>query len=210
MANDIYAQTQAFAAICQAGALIQDLANCGTWDEDAAAILIKSLATDSTNDLEQLYPPRYLKKGYFSLVQCFSGNTGEQRYLQLAKYVILFVRLERKVTKSATAAERLARRLSDNTAEARSRHLSVLDPDLIANLSNIYKSEISDTGLLKFNIYGKKNMLQQLHIQHKIRALILAAIKAVILWRSAGGRRRSFIFKRSRLVECANTRLKQI
>lgn len=210
MANDITAQTQAFAAICQASALIQELANCGTWDEDAAAILIKSLAVDSTDNLEELYPPQYLKKGYFSLVQCFGGNSGEQRYLQLAKYVILFIRLERKVTQSVTAAERLNRRLVDNTEQARARHLTVLDPGLIENLSNIYKSEISDTGLLKFNIYGRKSMLQQLHIQHKIRALILPAIKAVIHWRSAGGRRRSFIFRRARLVECANTRLKQI
>ena len=210
MANDIQAQTQAFAAICQASALIQELANCGTWDDDAAAILIKSLATDSTDNLEQLYPPQYLKTGYYSLIQCFGGNTGEQRYLQLAKYVILFLRLERKVTQSSTASERLYRRLEANTSDARAKHLSVLDPSLIENLSNIYKSEVSDTGLLKFNIYGKKTMLQQPHIQHKIRALILAAIKAVIHWRIAGGRRRSLIFKRSRLVECANTRLKQI
>ncbi len=210
-AKDINAQTKAFAAVCQACALIQELANVGTWNDDAAAILIKSLASDSPDDLSAIYPEEYLKQGYFTLVRCFGSNAStEQKYLQLSKYAVLFLGLERRIAKSPTALAAIRRRLADNTASARERRLSVLDPALIENLSNIYKTEVSDVGLSRFNIYGRKSILRQPEIQHRIRALILTAIRAVVLWREAGGRRRSFIFRRSKLVECANNRLKQL
>ena len=211
MAKDIYSQTLAFAAICQASAIIQDWANFGTWDEDAAAVLIKSLASDSSDDVFNIYPETYMKRGYYALVQSFSGPAdSEPKNIQLAKYVITFINLERKISKSATAITRLRKRLEDNTIDARNQHLGVLDTILIENLSGIYKSEISDTGIYKFNIYGKKLMLQQPHIQHRIRAMILAAVKAVIHWRLSGGRRLNFIFKRGKMVECSNEKLKKI
>ena len=40
-------------------------------------------------------------------------------------------------------------------------------------------------------------------MQHKVRALLLAGIRAVVLWRQLGGSRTQIIFARKKMVELA-------
>jgi high frequency lysogenization protein len=47
-------------------------------------------------------------------------------------------------------------------------------------------------------------------VQHKIRALLLAAIRAAVLWRQAGGRKYHFILQRKRLLQEVKTVLQQL
>jgi high frequency lysogenization protein len=40
-------------------------------------------------------------------------------------------------------------------------------------------------------------------VQHRIRALLLAGIRAAVLWRQVGGKRRHFFFGKGKIVKIA-------
>jgi high frequency lysogenization protein len=53
-------------------------------------------------------------------------------------------------------------------------------------------------------------MLIQAANQHKIRAWLLAGIRAAVLWRQVGGNRRNILFSRSKIVKNAQQLLNTI
>jgi high frequency lysogenization protein len=52
-------------------------------------------------------------------------------------------------------------------------------------------------------VQGEPTFLQQSDNVNKIRALLLAGIRAAVLWRQKGGRRWQFIFQSNKILETA-------
>ena len=63
--------------------------------------------------------------------------------------------------------------------------------------ADLYSSIISPN-FPKLIIFGEEEYLQRIDNQELIRALLLAAIRAIVLWRQVGGRRRFFHFSAAR------------
>ncbi len=89
------------------------------------------------------------------------------------------------------------------------QHFAITDENIIANLADIYVECISSLGT-RIQVAGQPELLKQPLVQHKVRALLLAAIRAVVLWRQAGGSRLHFIFKRKALLSEAKSVLQTI
>ena len=70
---------------------------------------------------------------------------------------------------------------------------------MIANLASIYSDIISPLGN-KIHVLGMQDYLVRPDIQHKIRAALLAGIRAGILWQQVGGNRWQFLFSRRKLL----------
>ena len=85
-------------------------------------------------------------------------------------------------------------------------HFTVDDEAVIANFASIYSDIISPLGT-KINITGTPSHLQQKAVQQKIRALLLAGVRAAILWRQVGGKRRHLVFRRKELIQIAKQQL---
>ena len=88
-------------------------------------------------------------------------------------------------------------------------HFDLLDEQVLANLASIYSEHISPIGP-RIQVAGTPIYLQQPLVQHKVRALLLAGIRATVLWRQVGGRRRHILFARKKLVAAARSTLNQI
>ena len=81
--------------------------------------------------------------------------------------------------------------------------------NITASLADIYANTISDIGP-KIMIKGDQTHLANPKNASKIRALLLAGIRAALLWRQAGGSRWKLLLERGKLQKQADTFLSQL
>ncbi|WP_033138875.1 high frequency lysogenization protein HflD, partial [Aeromonas finlandensis] len=139
------------------------------------------------------------RDGYRALVEQL-GSDGSQKNAELTRYVVSLIALERKLAKRKDILNMLGERISQIGRQQ--QHFDLLDEQILANMASIYSDLISPIGP-RIQVAGTPLFLQQPLVQHKVRALLLAGIRAVVLWRQLGGSRTQIIFARKKMVELA-------
>jgi len=91
--------------------------------------------------------------------------------------------------------------------------LNALKPDweangltdgLVRDLNRLYRETISNL-TPKVVVNGEQSLLEREEIAGKIRAVLLAGIRAAVLWYQVGGSRLQLLFRRKRYIEaCSN------
>lgn len=198
MANTLYDRTIAFAGICQAVALVQQVAKNGDCDSDAFETSLKAvLNINPGSTLEVFGCETDLKVGLECLVQGIDSTpTGSE----ITRYIISLMALERKLAGRRDAMSQLGDRLQ--MLERQLEHYDLLDDNMISNLASVYLDVISPIGP-RIQVTGTPSVLQQTTNQHKVRALLLSGIRCAVLWRQVGGKRRHLIFGRKKMVQQA-------
>ncbi len=197
-------RTMAFAGICQAAHLVQQLARHGRCDEEALRQALNSiLITDPRHPRDVFGSRPDLREGYQALVDQL-GNNKQPKNTELTRYVISMVALERKLAARREILSMLGERISQ--VKRQLHHFDLLDEPVQANLAGIYSELISPLGP-RIQVGGNPSCLQQPLIQHRVRALLLAGIRAGVLWRQVGGRRRQILFSRKKMVQLAQSAL---
>jgi high frequency lysogenization protein len=79
---------------------------------------------------------------------------------------------------------------------------SINSPQVIARFADIYHKTLS-TLSPTIHVHGNPTFLQQSDNVNRIRALLLAGVRASILWQQKGGKRWHFIFKTNTIVNIA-------
>ena len=138
-----------------------------------------------------------LKLGYKTVVAQLDNVDGS-RNMQVTKYVAGLIALERKLSANPGSLNLLGERI--NQVNRQLAHFEIDDSSVLSNLDSIYKDLISNLGP-KIQVNGNPSYLQQDHTQHKIRALLLAGVRAAVLWRQVGGKRRQLLLSRKAIVE---------
>ncbi len=198
MANTLFDRTIAFASICQSVKLVQDVARTGSCDHDAMSASLNSIiVTDPINTLAVFEKESNLLVGLRVLVKEFDSNPSNS---ELTRYIINLLTLERKLTHRRDSLAQLAERIE--TIKRQNLHFELLDDQMISNLGSVYLDVISPLGP-RIQVTGAPNQLQQVQVQHKVRALLLAGIRGAVLWQQVGGKRRHLLFSRKQLIEQA-------
>lgn len=198
MANTLYDRTIAFAGMCQAVALVQEVAKNGHCDQDAFETSIKAiLNTNPANTLDVFGNESQLKLGLECLVKGIDSTpTGSE----VTRYLISLMALERKLMGRNDAMSQLGDRIQ--MVQRQTEHYDLFEEQMISNVASIYLDVISPIGP-RIQVTGTPTVLQQTSNQHKVRALLLSGIRSAVLWRQVGGRRRHLIFGRKKMVEQA-------
>ncbi|MFM5867526.1 high frequency lysogenization protein HflD [Aeromonas caviae] len=200
MSDKFQDRTMAFAGICQAAYLVQKVARDGSCDEASLRESLQSiLITNPTQPLEVFGSHLAIRDGYRALVEQL-GADGSQKNAELTRYVVSLIALERKLAKRKDILNMLGERISQIGRQQ--QHFDLLDEQILANMASIYSDLISPIGP-RIQVAGTPLFLQQPLVQHKVRALLLAGIRAVVLWRQLGGSRTQIIFARKKMVELA-------
>ncbi|QPK65083.1 high frequency lysogenization protein HflD [Methylomonas sp. LL1] len=199
-------QTVALAGIAQACSLVRQLATSGNADSAAMAASIGSL----------------LKIDSASVIDVFGGLPGIQLGLQQldkqltsrvvsnpeqARYAAQLVHLQKQLNKNPDMLNTI--RIGITKAQAQSEHFGVMHENVLANLAEIYHATIS-TLQPRIMINGDPQYLGNQATVNKIRALLLAGIRASLLWRQCGGSRWHLLLSRKKLQDEANRLLSQI
>lgn len=199
-------QTITLAAICQAAQLVQQVSQTGQIDEHDIGVLVSSITITSPENTLAVYGGELanLKQGLQILIHHLSDSSNTQgRKVKdpvLTRYIISLINLERKLVKKPKQLALLGERIEASKRQL--AHYDITSDTLISSFASIYSDIISPLGA-PIQVTGEPNILKQTLNQHKIRALLLAGIRAAVLWRQVGGKRRTIFFSRNKIVKTA-------
>jgi high frequency lysogenization protein len=195
----------ALAGLFQAAWCAQRIARHGMADSNAMEACIHSIFQTDAEDVPAVFGGSdRLAAGLRQIIAQLRGSGG--RDLDLTRYVIALLRLERKLDDDRAMLGRVAEGIE--SARARLAHFHLLHSNILAQLADIYASTVS-TLQPRIMVRGEALHLQNPDNQNKIRALLLAGIRAARLWYQVGGRRHHILFRRRRLLEMAQTLAKE-
>jgi len=188
----------AFAAMSQAAYLVNKIATTGLCpDVNAFETSLNSiLKLDSDSPLEVFGGYSAIALGLKTAVDQLDNSTGK-RDMQITKYMIGMMALERKLMEDSSILDLLDERILQ--VQRQLQHFLISDDNVLRNLDSIYKDLISNLGP-KIQVNGTPNYLQQEHNQHKIRSLLLSGVRAAVLWRQLGGKRRQLVLSRRAMI----------
>lgn len=188
-------RTMALAAVCQAVESVKLIARKASSDDDSLKIMYNSITlVDADNPLQIYGDFSQLNQGYQVLCMQLGHNT--QKDIEVTRYIASILTLERKLSGSSKALNQLSDKISDLNRLL--THFDILDSNTIASMAAIYTDVISPLGR-RIQVAGSPQVLQIESNQHKIRALLLSAIRAAVLWRQLGGKRRQLILSRQKI-----------
>ena len=191
----------AFAATCQAATLVQQFAhNCFVKDREDMAILMKSLLVTQPDSTLSIYGDDLtrLKTGIETALAQLGGGNGKLD-TEIGRYWVSLLSLSQKLNKSPESKTQLVQRLQQIERQLLLYEGDIMADQMVANLAAIYSDVISPLGT-KIHVLGMQDYLVRPDIQQKIRATLLAGIRAGILWQQVGGTRWQFLFSRKKLL----------
>jgi len=197
MSNSYSDRVLAFAGIVQACRCVQQIANTGMVDTNALTASVHSiLVTDAEHCVDIFSQGDQLQTGLQYSVELFSNNGNAERN-EVMRLIIGIIQLERSLNKNPSALDDISNGIA-KTAE-QSEHFSLLHANVLASLAGIYSDTLS---VLKPRIMvnGEEMHLTNPVNTNKIRSLLLAAVRAAVLWRQSGGSRLQLLFSRSRYL----------
>lgn len=206
-------QTIALAGMFQAASLVDQVARRGMIPQNSYETSIASLFVSAPRLTEDVFGgvsevPYGLGLGLRHLQDMVDKNESAQNR-QIIQYVLGMMVLEKQLDKHPDVMAKIGEGL-DAIAE-RARHFSeqsdasaALEPvaythrNVIAALDHLYQETISHFSF-RIQVGGDPRHLQNSENAARIRALLLAGIRATRLWRQVGGKRWHMLFFRSRL-----------
>jgi len=194
------------AAIFQSASLTDQIAKTGMADADAIETCIYSIFQTDAENIEAVYhDATHLKTGLDCLLTQMLENKPER--IDVTRYVLQLMHLASKLVKNPQRISSLAEGIE--LARERSESFPITHTNILAQLAELYVDNISDLSG-KIMVNGEPLHLNNPDNVHKIRALLLAGVRAAWLWQQCGGRRRHMIFSRKKIHGQATALLKEI
>ncbi|UQB41635.1 high frequency lysogenization protein HflD [Thiomicrospira microaerophila] len=193
----------ALIGIYQASKLVFDLATTGKLDESAFKTTINSLFAENPTSTLDVYgdDAMNIQLGVRTLLsQMGSSDAPEIRNLEITRYALSLILLERSVIKEDGALDKIARTLE--TAKTQRAHFGDWHENVIASIARAYTENVSNLNP-RIMVKGQHGHLQNPHNANKIRALLLAGIRSALLWRQVGGSRWGLIWSRKKYLRSA-------
>lgn len=208
MAHSISEQTLALAALFQAAHCVNKLAYEGQANIDDVATLINSLFEFDVDNTCEIYTSEAnLFTGYNVLIAQLN-QSGRQADINVTRIVIILLVLERKLSKNPAMLDDVFKGIE--RADQQAGHFdSHTHENVLANLASVYANTISQIRP-KVMVNGEPGHLSNPDNVNKIRSLLLAGIRAAVLFYQLGGRRWQLIFKRKKFIAAAEKLQKNI
>jgi len=204
--NNFESRTLALAGVFRAAALVNILANEGKISEDDLEISVKSIfETDPDDTIEVFGNISNLSTGFQTILNQL-GKDSNNRNIDIARYVVSMLFLERRLMKNAEMLDTLSTGVE--LATRQSEHFSTTHENVIANIADLYSRTISELGP-RIMVNGEQHFLTATIISNKIRSVLLAGIRSAVLWQQLGGRRWHILFQRNRYLQEAKKLLSQ-
>ena len=201
------------AALFQCVDGVSQIANTGNIDSDSYNTLINSVLTDNEDDTaEGLYGSiADLKLGLQSMMSQLSTSQvtpdGKPKDLEATRYALGLLQLEKKLNNNKAMFDKLLEGIEDT--QKKLEFFDIEHENITASIADIYANTISVIGP-KIMIKGEQTHLANPKNAAKIRALLLAGVRAALLWRQAGGNRWKLLLERGKLQKQADSFLNQI
>lgn len=193
-------QTLALAGMFQSAVLIEQLAYKGQVNQAAFDCSVDSLfAFEAENTLEIFGDVFGLSRGMQALTNHLGGR-GQVSGKNLAYYIMSMMKVSANLIKDGALANRLQTELQ--TIQQQSIDFEMSRNNTINKIDGLYQNTISKIQP-RVIIRGEQNYLSNNDTAAKVRTLLLAGIRAAVLWHQLGGSKWTLIISRKKYVENA-------
>lgn len=200
-------RTIALAALFQAAHLVDRIARTGMADVSAMETSLHSLFSINAASIDDIFNGLTgLRAGLLCLREQLGAEPGKRNPL-LTRYVINLLHLERKLREQPDTGEALRRGIEATGTEFPLQQ-GTLRTELVTELAELYQTTISQLGP-RIMVQGDQGHLNNANNAARIRSLLLAGVRAAVLWQQAGGSRWQLLFQRKRFHQHAQVLLEE-
>jgi high frequency lysogenization protein len=189
----------ALAGLLQAVQLVQQMAQTGQAESTPLSACIESLFRFDAESPEAVYDgAANLAPGLRRLIGQLEGGAG--RDPALTRMAMTVLHLERSFMRHPNAPQAVHEGL-EQIARQR-EHFGPTHATVLGRLGELYAKEVSPVGP-RVLVQGNPVYLGQPELVGEVRATLLAALRAAVLWRQLGGSYWDFLFGRRAMEQAA-------
>jgi len=205
MSYSDYDRIVALAGVFQAARLVRDIARTGQFDNTAYSHSIESLFTFDPESTAAVFGGELgISSGLRAIVTQLENP--RERDIEVAQYVISMIHLATQLQANGKSLDELAEAL--DSLQQRQNDFDLSSQTRTAQLADLYQSHISEI-TPQIMVRGEPLHLQNSDNAARVRSALLAGIRAAVLWRQCGGKKRQLLFSRGRIVKLAHEILKR-
>lgn len=190
-------QVIALAGIIQSAYLVEHLAKTGKAPIESISPSINSLFEFDAKTPASVYGGIQGVALGLDILKQILTDASPKHYRGVIRYSLGILHLQKKLTADTQMMDIIRSRLKH--AELKSAHFTNNINQVSASIAAIYQDTIS-TFKYRIQITGSMQQLQNTNNANLIRALLLAGIRAGVLWRQTGGHRWHLFFSKRRLL----------
>jgi high frequency lysogenization protein len=199
MSHDDKDRTLALAGIYQAAALVDQIARTGISDSSALEATIGSVLRLDTPDVPTVFGgAEGVALGLRTLLAQLDNQASRNN--QISRYAVSLLHLERRLAKQPQMSARIGSGIQATQRQA--EHFNATHGAVLGALANLYEETFS-TLRFRINVSGEQTHLANPDNVNKVRALLLAGVRAAVLHRQCGGRAWTLLLRRSRTLNAA-------
>tara|TARA_B100000795_G_scaffold87866_1_gene63908 strand:+ start:811 stop:1443 length:633 start_codon:yes stop_codon:yes gene_type:complete len=190
-------RTIALAALLQSVHLVHNIAVSGQADQTDINTLLNSLIVSDADTTEAVYGKlSNLKTGLDQLhIQLVVQKSKHE--LTQVQYAVNLMRLASKLSKYDSLMKVITEEI-DQIPQYIEQYGEIQNEQVLTQISTTYKRTVSNlTPFIK--VHGDESNLQNTHNANLIRALLLAGIRAAILWHQKGGSYWQLLFQSNKI-----------
>ena len=202
MSNPFDDRVLALAGMLQALAQVRRIADTGQSDSSQVQAALDSVFRIDAHSTEAVFgSANGLRTGLRQLRDYLANGNKDEALGKLALAVLQlerrFVRTDAMVNQVQTALLRL---------QANANTMGSTHANVISELAKLYADTLSNLRP-RVMVQGNPHYLGQAGVVAEIRALLLAALRAAVLWRQLGGSLWDFVFSRRQMAAAIDARI---
>ena len=197
--NKAAKQTLALASIFQTTALVHQLASTGKCDSHSNKASLNSIVSKSVNVDEIFSSPEDLRVGFESLKTLLEKKPINMQNIML--YSTALINLEKKLMKKPQLLTQISAEIDHLKKQD---FFDVHHTNSIARLAELYKNTLGSLNPT-IMVRGEQIYLTNRQTANHIRALLLAGIRAVSLWKSQGGKTWHLLLNKKKTLRYVNS-----
>jgi len=197
--NKAAKQTLALASIFQTTALVHQLASTGQCDSHSNKASLNSIVSQSEDVDEIFSSPEDLRVGFESLKTLLEKKPVSMQNIML--YSTALINLEKKLMKKPQLLTQISAEIDHIKKQD---FFDIHHSNSIARLAELYKNTLGSLNPT-IMVRGEQIYLTNRNTANHIRALLLAGIRAVSLWKSQGGKTWHLLLNKKKTLRYVNS-----
>ncbi|MBP8925369.1 MAG: high frequency lysogenization protein HflD [Pseudomonadales bacterium] len=190
-------QAIALAAVIEAARLVDLLARTGNAPAEEFKTMTESLFRFEWQSVEEVYGGVATLQPALATLEDTLRHFSNPANSTVLRYTIALLHLGRQLSRDRARLAQIRARLARTGLE--SERLATRDEELSTRIAAIYQDTIS-TYRYRIQVSGNAAHLQNERVAERIRTLLLAGLRAAVLWRFVGGSRTATVLGRTRLL----------
>ncbi|HET7921346.1 MAG TPA: high frequency lysogenization protein HflD [Gammaproteobacteria bacterium] len=197
MSRSLEDRVLALAGVVQAATLVNEVATAGRPDERFVASTLASLIKTEATDVPDVFGGIGELGCGLRRLAALLGTDNDPADLPVLRYALGLMQLQGKLMRR----QRLTGLLTSGIDRAREqiRHFGTTHSNVLAGLADTYL-HTAGTIQPRIMVTGDAAQLQNPRIINLVRSLLLAGLRAAVLWHQCGGSRWALLFMRASLL----------